>query len=182
MSIEDRRYDLLGRMGSLADTIYVSMDRTRNLGRGNATAREFAMKVKDDARSVAMWKGIAYPTGQDYVKKIPGPPRSSVEISRLMETIRMNMYSLIQYYLFSNDLKNAHLCSMFLTEFDKSHYNHFVLDGQISMLINDRERALTSLREALDICERDKQWPRESMDKIKEAIRGMIESIQTAKT
>ena len=78
----------------------------------------------------------------------------------------------------TNDLKNAYICCEFLTKFDKSHYNHFVWFGQINALLGNRELAIKSYEKALEICESDKKWPRDSMEKLKESIRNEMESVK----
>ena len=171
MSIEDRRHNLLNQLGTQSETIYIRIDKTHILERGKDANAEFINKIKEDMRSVEMWRGVARPKGEGYVKQIPGPPRSPAELIHLKETTRMNMYSLIQYYSANNEPERAYdLCS-FLAKFDKSHYNHFMWLGDLEKQFGRKELARESYKEALDICERDKKWPRESMEKLKESIK-----------
>ena len=87
------------------------------------------------------------------------------------------MYSLIQHYLAINDLQNASLFGEFLCKFDEDHYNHFVWFARVNRLLGDNEKARTNYEEALRICERDKNWPTESMNKLTEAIRKEMEKL-----
>jgi len=82
----------------------------------------------------------------------------------------MNMYSLIQYYIRVNDLEKAKLCCEFLAKFDQSHYNHFVWLARINKSLENKEAAIENYKKALEICDRDKKWPRDSMEKLKSAI------------
>jgi hypothetical protein len=52
--------------------------------------------------------------------------------------------------------------------------------AQIEEVLGSREAAFLYWKEALDICERDKKWKRESMKKIKQAIKREIRRIQAS--
>ena len=177
MSIEDRRYDLLKHMGTPSESIYIRMDKSHILERGKDANLEFIDKIKEDMRSVEMWRGVARPKGEGYVKQIPGPPRSQTELLNLKETIRMNMYSLYQHYMANNDPASAYDLCLFLVKFDRSHYNHFMWLGDLEKRFGRKEPARKSYNEALNICERDKIWPRDSMERLKESIRRAMESL-----
>lgn len=102
--------------------------------------------------------------------------RSHLELLRIRGNIRMYLYSLVLHYMKTNDLETLHTLCDFLTKFDKSHYNHFVWFGTINRLLGKNEQAKRSFEEALEICERDKTWPRESIEKIVTQIKREIES------
>ncbi|MCJ7633653.1 DUF4365 domain-containing protein [Candidatus Bathyarchaeota archaeon] len=176
MSIEDKRYELLSKMGTPSDTIYSTIDKSHILEKGRDTNYDFIKKIKEDSLSIELWKEHPQPSGESYVKTIPPRPRSQRELILAQENLRMNMYSLIQHYLAINDLQNASLCCEFLSKFDRSHYNHFVWLARVSRLLGDEEKARTEYEEALRICERDKKWPTESMDKLKDSIRKEMET------
>jgi len=95
----------------------------------------------------------------------------------LKETIRMNMYSLYQHYMANNDPASAYDLCLFLVKFDRSHYNHFMWLGDLEKRFGRKEPARKSYNEALNICERDKIWPRDSMERLKESIRRAMESL-----
>lgn len=133
--------------------------------KGRDKNRKFIQKIKDDLNSTKLFFGHPQFKGDGYVKIVPGPPRSIRELVLIKENVRMGLYSLIIHYLNQGDLQNAYLCCSFLTRFDKSHYNHFVWFGKINKALGKNPEAKSSFKEALRICEGDKNWPRESMKK-----------------
>ena len=178
MSIEDKRYELLTKMDSASESIHIKVDKSRILIDGKDMNNEFIKKIRDDLVSIGLWQGHPIPKGREYVKQMPGPPRSNIELRRSKSYLRMNISSLIQHYMLVEDWDNAYICCDFLTKFDKNHYNHFVWFGQINAIIGNKEKARKSYEEALNICERDKKWPKESMDRLKESIKREIAEIK----
>lgn len=177
MSIEDRRRSLIKKyFQTKSETIYIKMDKLHTLEEGREKNAEFIRKIKDDLNSIRQFHGYPQPKGDGYVKEIPSPPRSRGELLRIKENVRQGMYSFIHYYSLLNDLENIYLCCEFLTKFDKSHYNHFVWFGKINKALGNNEQAKRGFEEALRICERDKKWPRESMETIIAYIKKEIES------
>jgi hypothetical protein len=177
MSIEDRRYDLYKKMATDSDTIYIQMDRSHTLFDDRDSNKEFIDKVKDDFHSVLAWQGRPRMRGDGYVKQVPPPPRSQIELERNIANIQMNMYSLVQYYI-NVDLGKAYFYCKFLTELDTSHYNQFVWFARINKKMGSIEETKKAYRSALEICERDKKWPTESMEKLKSAIRQELDALQ----
>jgi len=177
MSIEDHRYDLIGKMFTTdSDTIYVKVDRSNALKHGRDENDAFIRKVKEDLNSVKLFRGHPQFIGEEYVKRVPPRPRSDVELLRIKENIRANMYSLVQHCLATNDRKTAESYCKFLVRFDRSHYNHFVWLGNISKALGKTETARRSFKEALRICRADKKWPQDSM---KEFIASIEEELQS---
>lgn len=179
MSIEDYRYGLIEKiLKPNSETIYLKMDRSHVLEEGKDKNDEFTRKIKEGVSSIELFRGRPLPKGEGYIKTIPSPPRSKIEFRRIKENIRQSLYSLLIHHLLRGDLGNAHFLCEFLTRFDKSHYNHFVWFGQINKALGRKTEAKRSYDEALRICERDKNWPRESMEKIIAQIRNEIESCE----
>jgi tetratricopeptide (TPR) repeat protein len=176
-SIEEIRYWLLDKMKSESNTIYIKVDRSHILQEGKDQNTEFIEKIKEDFLLVQTWLGHAYLKGEGYVKRMPNPPRSELELARFKANTRTNLDALVIHYLAVNDLDSAYTCLEFLTKFDKSHYDHFQLFGSLNQLLGKIEIAREALSEALAICERDKTWPRESMQSIKDAIRKQISTL-----
>lgn len=110
--------------------------------------------------------------------RVPDPPRSRFEFQEIKENIRAGLYSLfIHYFFVKRDLENAYLLGEFLTRFDKAHCNHFVWFGQVNKALGKTAEAKRSFGKALEICENDPNWPRESMKHIIARIKDDIESL-----
>lgn len=174
-SIEDKRYELIKKMDSPRDTIYISVDKTYILKDGKNMNNEFIKKISEDYGSIGLFYGRPIPLGRDYVKQMPGPPRSNIELRNIKSNIRMGVSSLIQHYMRVKDWQNAFIYADFLTKIDKSHYNHWVWFGRINVVLGNIENARKSYEEALNICERDKKWPRDDMDRLKASIKREME-------
>jgi hypothetical protein len=180
MSIESHRYDFLPQLGSssLGKTISITLDRSKVLAEKTNANDAFVDQIKADQDSIMLWMGHPQPRGEGYLKQLPPAPRSPHELRKVQENLRMILYSLVKHYMDSYEWKTArHLCE-FLTEFDRSHYNQFVMLAHIEEVLGDREIAFLRWKEALEICERDKKWERKSMNKIKEAIKGEIRRLE----
>lgn len=178
MSIEDHRYSLIEKMFTTdSNTIYIKVDRSNILERVKDTNDAFIRKIKEDLNSVGLFRGHPQFIGEEYVKRIPRLPRSDIELLRIRENIRANMYSLVQYCLAANDLETAESCCECLAELDKSHYNHFVWLAHISKALGKTEMARRSFEEALRICRADKNWPRASMEKIIASIEEEMQNL-----
>lgn len=178
MSIEQYRYNLFDKLSEKsADTIYLKMDKSHVLAKGRGKNAGFIRKIKEDLGSIKRFQGSPQFKGEGYVRFVPDPPRSRIELLKTKETIRACLYSLVTYYFFlRRDLKNAYPLAEFLTRFDKSHYNHFVWFGQINKALRKKVEAKKWFEEALKICEGDPNWPRESMKQIIARIKKDIES------
>lgn len=178
MSIEDYRYDLIEKIfKTSSETIYLKMGKSHVLEKGKDKNGEFIRKIKEGLGSIELFRGRPLPKGEGYVKLVPDPPRSKIELLRIKENIRQSLYSLLIYYFFvRGDLENAYLLGEFLTKFDKSHYTHFVWFGQINKALGKKAEAKKWFEEALRICEGDPNWPRESMKQIIARIKKDIES------
>jgi len=174
-SIEDKRYELIIKMDSSNDTIYINVDKTNILKDGKNANNEFIKKIDEDYGSINLFYGRPVPLGRDYVKQLPGPPRSNLEFRNIKSNIRMSVSSLIQHYMRAEDWSNAIIYAEFMTKIDKSHYNHWVWFGRINVVLGNIEEARKSYEEALRICDRDKKWPREDMRKLRAGIQKEME-------
>jgi hypothetical protein len=178
LSIEDYRYILIESVFKTnSEKTSLKMDRSHILEKGKGKNSDFIRKIKEDLVSTELFRGHPLFKGEGYIRLVPDPPRSDIELQRIKENIRGGLYSLLIYYFFfQRDLENAFLLGEFLTKFDKSHYNHFVWFGQINKALGNKEYAKKSFEEALRICERDQIWPKVSMEEIIARIKKDIES------
>lgn len=158
MSIEDNRNSLIEKMRTDSETIYVKMDRSHMLKKGKNKNDELIRKIREDMASVNLIRGHPQFIGEGYVKRRPIVYLSKGAIVNIKGNIRISMLYLITHYLLNNDIKNAYPLCEFLTIFDKSHYDHFVLFGSMNKILGKREEAKKSYEEAIKICKRDKRW------------------------
>jgi hypothetical protein len=175
MSIEEQRNSLMRRLKtSDTKTVYITIDRTRILKQDRNI--EFVQKIKEDLESLNFRLNLARGTpqfiGEGYVRSIPIIYLPENLITNIRERIRISMNYLIQNYLLRNDISNAYSLCEFLTKFDRGHYDHFVLFGDICELLGKREEACSSYSQAIKICEGDKNW-----NKLKKPTDPSIEDI-----
>ena len=179
MSIEELRYRLIEQIFATdSATVYVRMDRTHVLALAQDLNQGFIDRIKEDTTLVQLFRGQAVFRGDGYVKQLPSPPRSELELVRIKENVRAGLYSLVQHSITTQDITTAKLYCEFLVDFDTDHYNHFVWLGQINLSIGNRPAAGARFRRALEICEADKVWPRESLQPIIDAIKEELRKLE----
>ena len=167
MSIEDQRYNLIQRIFTTdGKSVYISVGRSDVLEHTRDGNEVFVAKVIQDAYSVRLFRGRPQFIGGEYVKTIPPPHISIVELHQIRETARACLYSLTHHYLARGDLETAYTYCEFLAEFDKNHYNHFVWLGRIAKALGRPAVAEGAYQQALRVCRADKDWPRESMGRL----------------
>jgi tetratricopeptide (TPR) repeat protein len=176
MTIEDMRYELFDKLFKTnTDSVNLKFDNSKLLKKGKDLNEDFIKKMKDDKASIEQFKGQPTLKGDGYVRQLPGAPRNEHEFIQTRENIRVSLYSLVSRYISHNDLQTARLYCEFLAQFDPTgHYNHFVWLGQINLALGDKTLARKSLEQALWICENDPNWPKESVDSLKNQIRQLI--------
>jgi len=146
------------KMGTDSKTIYVKMDRSNVLEEGENRNSVFIGKIKESSALINLIRGRPQFLGEGYVKRRPIVYLSNGSMVNIKANIRISMLYLITHYLLSNNIETAYLLCDFLTKFDKSHYDHFVLFGRINKFLGKREEAKKSFEEAIKICKRDKRW------------------------
>jgi hypothetical protein len=161
MSVEEQRDKIIKRMQSdNTKTIYLTVDRTKILRQDKNV--EFVQKIKEDSDSLNfrldLVRGTPQFIGEGYVRAIPVIYLPENLITNIRERIRISMNYLIRNYLLRKDTSNAYSLCEFLTRFDRGHYDHFVLFGNICKLLGKQKEACSSYRQAIEICKRDKNW------------------------
>jgi tetratricopeptide (TPR) repeat protein len=161
MSIEEHRENLMEKMkANDKRTVYLTIDRTNTLGAGKND--EFVKRIKEDSVSISFRLNLIQGTpqflGEGYVRGIPIIYLPDGLIANIRERIRISLNYLINNYLLKNDIPNAYNLCEFLTKFDRSHYDHFVMFGNICRTLGKTEEACSSYEQAIEICQRDKNW------------------------
>lgn len=161
MSIEENRKNLIERIqNDETKTVHLAIDRKRILRADKSD--EFVNRIKADLDSISfrqnLIRGVPYFIGEGYVRTIPIIYLPDELIANIRERIRMSINYIVYNYLFRSDLTNAYLLCEFLTEFDKGHYDHFVLLGNICKSLGKTKEACSSFRQAIEICQKDENW------------------------
>jgi Domain of unknown function (DUF4365)/SHNi-TPR len=179
MSIEELRYRLIEQIFTTESaTVYMRMDRTHALELDRNLNQGLIDRIKQDTTLVQLFRGQAVFRGDGYVKQLPSPPRSELEVVRIKENVRAGLYSLVQHCSVTQDITGAKLYCDFLADFDSEHYNHFVWLGEINLANRNYPEAVRNFRRALEICEADKVWPRESLQPIIDAIKEHLQKLE----
>jgi len=161
ISIEEKRDVLAEMLESLEKkTVYLTVDKTRVLGLDRND--EFVRKINEDSQSLSfrlnLTRGTPQLIGEGYVRKLPVVLLPDILMTNIREGIRISMNYLIFNYLLRKDIETAYDLCKFLTTFDKGHYDHFVLLGDICNQLRRRKEACSSYRQAIEICKEDRNW------------------------
>jgi hypothetical protein len=171
MSIERQRYYLIERIFTTdATTIYLTMDRSNVIEQGRDRNQSFIQGIKEDTALVQLFRGQAVFRGDGYVKQVPPPPRTELELGRIKENVRAGLYSLVQYYSATQDLPSAKLLCEFLASFDTDHHLHFEWLGRINAVLGDRPAARANFWKAIEICQHDKKLSKEELQSMLDSI------------
>lgn len=162
MSVEEQRQSLIERIKSDVKTVYLTVDRARVLKSGEN--EQFMKRIKEDSASISfrfnLIQGAPLFIGEGYVKEIPILHLPDIVIINIRERVRMSMSYLIHNCLLRNNITEAHRLCELLTNFDVSHYDHFVLFGNICRTLGKTQEACSSYSQAIKICQRDPNWNR----------------------
>lgn len=183
MSIHRQRRSLIEKMQSDSRTIYVTMDRSRvlELGPNDDFVRLFREDLASISYSLDLSRGLPQPIGTGYVKRIPVLFLPDWTIGNINHNIRMCLVTLASHHFYLQDEKDrAYFLCKFLTDFDKSHYDHFVLFGRICGSLRKMEEAMASYDEAIAICKRDPRWDKRKAPS-DPSIRDLVTSIEEEK-
>jgi hypothetical protein len=179
MSVEEKRPSFLKRLKTDKKTIYVTVDKSKVLEEG--ANPYFISTIEKDAESMrfrlSLAQGVPQMVGTGYVKRklliqLPKPLEGLVR-----DRIRQSIGYLIGHYILGQDIPKAYFLCRFLTEFDKGHYDHFALFGELCRFLGKKDEACLSYQKAIEICKRDKNW-----DRLKKpsdhSIKDLISSIE----
>jgi len=172
ISIVHKLNDLIEKLQRNRKTISLRIDKSNVLEKGENKNDDFIKKIKEAQALLNLMRGQPTLFGEGYVQTQPPFRLSRGVITNLKDRIRISMNYLINNYLLANDIQQAYFLSDFLTKFDKSHYDHFVVFADINKLLGRRKEARWGIDEAIKICKRDTKW-----NKLKGAEYPTIEEI-----
>jgi Tfp pilus assembly protein PilF len=92
------------------------------------------------------------------------------------ENIRYRVRLGLNYLMFDATIKKnfeeAYRLGKLLADFDKSHYDHFLILARICFKLDKIDEAIDNYNIAIDICKRDRNW-----NKLKRSEDSTIEEI-----
>ena len=132
-------------MKSNSKTVHITMDRSHVLEDGSND--DFVKSFKEDLASISysldLFRGLPQPIGTGYVKEIPVLFLPDGIIGNINHNIRMCLVTLASHYFYlQGEKEKAYFLCRFLADFDKSHYDHFVLFGRICGSLGKIEEAM----------------------------------------
>jgi len=172
------------QMATDSKTIYIKMDRSNVLEEGEKKNSAFIGKIKHDSTLINLIRGHPQLFGEGYIKRKPLLLLPKEVVSNFNDSVRIGINYLIGHYLILKDIETATFLCDFLTKFDDSHYDHFVLMGRINDVLGNKSQAKLNFEQAISICERDKNWDSKkrpsdpSIDEVIELIRKEIEGLE----
>jgi hypothetical protein len=146
-----------------AKTIRIEVNKSHVLEEAEEAPTEFIEAVKDAQMRISLIHGRPE-FGETYVREVHYYILPKQVIGRLKDHIRDSMNYLIHHYLRVNNRPEAYSLCKLLTDFDKSHYDHFWLFARMNRLKGMEEEALRNYEKAIEILRGDTKW-----DKLKSA-------------
>jgi len=162
MSVEEKRNEIFEELKSDKATVHIDLDRSKTLEEDNYG--KFVERITQDIDSIRfrlnLIQGSPQLIGRGYVKGRPILYLSKELAVRIKDRIRIGLDYLVSHYLLEGDEEKAYSYCKFLTEFDRGHYDHFLLFGSICEALRKTEEACLSYSQAVRVCEGDKNWDR----------------------
>ena len=145
------------RKNQKSETIEIEAKKIHALEEDGEVTLEFIQAIKSGQMLIGLIRGRP-DYNESYVRTIPRYVLSKQVRMNHKLNIRDSMNILIYHYLLTNDVKKAYPLCEFLTKFDKGHYDHFFLFGQMQGLLGKKDKALANFNQAIGILRRDKKW------------------------
>lgn len=175
-SIERLRKFLNGKLKSDAETVSIRVDKS-NVLEENSDNSAFVRSVKHDTILVNAQQGIPERIG-GYVGFIPALYLSDVARERIKDRVRLGMNYLISDRFLKNCIEEAYELSQILAQFDRIHYDHFLVLARLCRRLGKFAEAEKNYDTAIEICKKDTNWNkrRNPDDPSIEDITAMVES------
>jgi hypothetical protein len=157
LSVEDKRDEWLKKMNDKNATIEVVINR-QNLLEKNGENGKFFDTIKRDLILTNANYGIPHMIGEGYVRHIPALRLSDEAVANLRGNIRLGFDYLIYDLLIKQDPNQAYHLARLLCEFDRGHYDHFLVLARICRLLGKRGEARDNYNISIGICKDDPNW------------------------
>ena len=116
-------------------------------------------KVKKDSVLINALHGVPeFISKGGYVGSIPVLSLTAAAREMIRDKVRFGMDYLIYDDLLKDDLQHAYTLSQMLTQYDRGHYDHFLIHARICRLLKKYEEAEENYNTAINICKSDPNW------------------------
>ena len=164
-SVEDNREEWIDEFRKDRESITIRVGRAKVLEKGQNEA--FIKKIEQDIIIVNASRGIPQFVTKGYegyaIGHVPVLKLSDAARRNIMRTIRFGFNYLINDSILRGDLQSAYSLGKLLANFDRGHYDHFVLLARICRKLGKKEEAKTNYEVAIQICKRDPNWDKKRL-------------------
>jgi hypothetical protein len=157
LSVEEKREEWLKKLEDKNNTIEVLMER-KNLIEKNGKNLKFIMDIKRDMILTHANYGIPHMVGNGYVRSIPALRLSDTAQLNFRGNVRLGLDYLIYDLVIKEDPHQAYQLARILCEFDRGHYDHFLILARICRILGRRGEARDNYNIAIGICKDDPNW------------------------
>ncbi|HML03611.1 MAG TPA: DUF4365 domain-containing protein [Candidatus Bathyarchaeia archaeon] len=164
-SVEDNRENWQSMLLTKSKTINVVVSRSNVLEKDPNNNSEFKRKIRGDTIRLNAIKGIPMFVKQGYGSPafgyVPALRLSDVARENIRGTIRFGFDYLVIDEALRNQFENAYKLCKLLSEFDKCHYDHFLMFARICRQLGKSAEAKTTYETAIRICKGDRNWDKD---------------------
>ncbi|MHA2408085.1 MAG: hypothetical protein ACXACA_06920, partial [Candidatus Ranarchaeia archaeon] len=154
---EENRATWINKLKDSNKSIEVIINRKRLFEKiGENT--QFIKQVKNDIICANANQGIPNMMGKGYVRSIPILWLSEFARSNIRHRIRLGLDYLIYDSILKKKFQEAYRLSKLLVEFDRSHYDHFLILARICHQLGKKSEARDNYNIAIGICKDDPNW------------------------
>jgi tetratricopeptide (TPR) repeat protein len=169
ISAEDNREKWSKKLEKGVKSISIRVDGLHILKKAPDPNLDFVHKIEQDTIRLSsiygiprvLYKGGKGIKGVYYFEYPDLGVLSNLTRGKFQNTIRRSLYLLINDGLLRKDLKDlqeAYRLSKVLTEFDKAHYENFLVRAEVCLQLKKTEEAQRYYNEAISCLERDPIW------------------------
>ncbi len=184
ISVEANRELWTKKLNKNSKSITLKVDKSHVLKKAKDPNSEFIQKIEQDTILVNAANGIPEVFLKGGTGITPGYAFfdfPNIELSerarnKFAQRIRFSLNFLIRDHFSRKDLDEAYRLCRILTDFDKAHYDHFELMGDICQQLEKYEEARTNYDFAIKKCKDDPNWDKnrvKGVPKISEVISGI---------
>jgi hypothetical protein len=157
LSVEEKREEWNNKMADSNESINVVVDR-KNLLERNGKNKLFMDRVNSDTILTHALHGIPHMIGNGYVRAIPILGLSDVSQTNIRGKVRLGLDYLINNAVLHEDYFQAYRLGKLLCEFDRGHYDHFLIMARTCRQVGCVAEARDYYNIAIGICKDDHNW------------------------